>query len=342
MFDKFMQDEEVNGALRATASAEPALRSKAITQFLSAISLPIREGVMDGDNTAGIFNTEVLPPGVSAEYPIDFVTPGTEGEFRAFTNPGKGRVPGLVVSGDKLTLADIGNTLRVEWDINYARNARWGIIQRITEVFMAGFVKKRNDDCWHTILAMLADRGVTVYDIAANQGQFSKQLFTLTKCSMARNSGGNSSSLKKGRLTDIYLSCEGIGEVLNWNLDQVPDSVRANLYSMSGGDTTVVDILGVRLHEMYELGEDQEYQSYYINRLGGDLVPSGGGHGHNDVELAVALDLVNRDSFVMAYTQALEIFDDPTLHAQQKGGFYGWERYAIGCLDSRRGLPISY
>lgn len=342
MFEDFNNDEELNGALRATASVDPIVRSKAVTQFLNAIGLPVRQGVMDGDNLGGIFSTEVLPPGVSAEYPVDFVTPGSEGEFRAFTNPGKGRIPGLVVSGDKLTLPDIGNALRVEYDINYARNARWNIISRLTEVFMAGFVKKRNDDGWHTLLVAAADRGVTVFDIAANQGQFSKKLFSLTKCSMARNSGGNQSSMKKGRLTDIYLSCEGIEEILNWNLDQVPDSVRAQLYSMSGGDNTTLDILGVRLHEMYELGEDQEYQDYYVNRLGGDLVPSGSGHGHADVELAIALDLVNRDSFVMAFTQALEVFEDPALHAQQKGGFYGWERYAVGVLDSRRILPLSY
>lgn len=342
MFEDFNQDEELNGALRATAAVDPIVRTKAVTQFLNAIGLPVRQGVMDGDNTSGIFSTEVLPPGVSAEYPVDFVTPGSEGEFRAFTNPGKGRVPGLVVSGDKLTLPDIGNILRVEYDINYARNARWNILARLTEVFMAGFVKKRNDDAWHTLLAAAADRGVTVFDVAANQGQFTKKLFSLTKCSMARNSGGNSSSLKKGRLTDIYLSCEGIEEILNWNLDQVPDSVRAQLYSMSGGENTTLDILGVRLHEMYELGEDQEYQDYYVDRLGGDLVPSGSGHGHADVELAIALDLVNRDSFVMAFTQALEVFEDPALHAQQKGGFYGWERYAIGVLDSRRILPLSY
>lgn len=342
MFEDFKDDAEVNAALKATASADPFVRSKAVTQFLNAIGLPVREGVMDGDNVGGIFNTEVLPPGVSAEYPIDFVTPGTEGEFRAFTNPGKGRIPGLVVSGDKLTLSDIGNALRIEYDLNYVRNARWNVLSRITEVYMAGFVKKRNDDAWHTILAAAADRGFVSYDIGAAAGTFTTQLFRLTKCSMARNAGGNSSSLKKGRLTDIYLSCEAIAQILGWNLDQVPDSVRAQLYSMAGGDNTTLDILGVRLHEMYEFGEDQEYQEYYLNRLGGALVPSGGAHAATDLELAIGLDLSNRDSFIMAFTQPLEIFEDPALHAQQKGGFYGWERYAIAVADNRRVLPLSF
>lgn len=336
------EDLKLNEILRATASADPVERSKALTQFLKAISLPVREGVFDGDTTSGIFNEETLPPGVSPEYPVDFIAPGTEGEFRAFTNPGKGKPPALVVSGDKLTLADIGNIFRVEYDLSYARNARWNIVARLTEAFMAGFVKKRNDDCWHTILAAMADRGMTVFDIAANAGQFTRKLFSLGKCSMARNGGGNSASVKRGRLTHLKMSCEGIESILSWNLDQVPESVRSQMYSMSGGDTQVIQILGVNIEEMFELGVNQEYQTYYVNRLGGVLVPSGAGHAAADVELAIGLDLTNRDSFVRAVTQTMEVAEDPQLWFQQRGGFQGHTRYAVGVLDSRRLAALSY
>ena len=104
MFEE-INDNEMNVLLKSTASADPVVRAKALTQILTAIQTPVREGIFDGDTTAGVFNTETLPPGVSAEYPIDFVSPGSEGEFRAFTNPGKGKPPALVVSGDKLVLA---------------------------------------------------------------------------------------------------------------------------------------------------------------------------------------------------------------------------------------------
>lgn len=336
------EDLMLNEVLRATASADPVERSKALTQFLKAISVPVREGVFDGDTTAGIFSEETLPPGVSPEYPVDFIAPGTEGEFRAFTNPGKGKPPALVVSGDKLTLADIGNIFRVEYDLHYARNARWNVVARLTEAFMAGFVKKRNDDCWHTILAAMADRGMTVFDIAANAGQFTRKLFSLARCSMARNGGGNSNSVKRGRLNSIYMSCEGIESILAWNLDQVPDTVRASLYSMAGGDNMTLDILGVKIHEMFELGVNQEYQDYYVNRLGGVLVPSGSGHAVTDVELAIGLDLTNKDSFVRAITQPMEIVEDPSLYFQQRGGFQGSMRAGVGVLDSRRVLAASY
>ena len=126
MFEE-INDVEMNELLKSTASADAVVRTKALTQILTAVSTPVREGIFDGDTTAGVFNTEVLPPGVSAEYPIDFVSPGSEGEFRAFTNPGKGKPPALVVSGDKLVLASTKDIFRVEYDLSYARNARWNI-----------------------------------------------------------------------------------------------------------------------------------------------------------------------------------------------------------------------
>lgn len=342
MFDNLISDAELNDVLRATASADRDIRTTAITQFLTAITVPVREGQFDGDITAGIFNQEVLDPGVSPEYPLDFVSPGSEGEFRAFTNPGKGKPPAVVVSGEKLVLADIGDIFRVEYDLYYARNARWNVIGRLTEAFMAAFVKKHNDDCIHTILASMADRDLTVFDATAAAGTFTRTLFSNARCSMARNGGGNTSSVKRGKMTDIYISCEGIESILSWNLDQVPDTVRAALYSAAGGDTTTLDILGVKVHEMVELGANQEYQDYYIDTLGGSLVPSGGGHSANDVELGFALDLKNRDSFVIAITQPFEMFNDDTLHPKQKGGFYGWRRKAVGVLDQRRVLALSY
>ena len=340
MFEQ-VNDVEMNELLKSTASADPVTRSTALTQILSAVQTPVREGIFDGDTTAGIFNTEVLPPGVSAEYPVDFVSPGSEGEFRAFTNPGKGKPPALVVSGDKLVLASTKDIFRVEYDLSYARNARWPIVARLTEAFMAGFVKKHNDDCFHTILYAMKDRDVTVFDIAAGTNQFTRKLFSNLRCSMARNSGGNAMSIKRGRATDAYVSCEGIESILAWNLDQVPDSVRASMYSMAAGDNMVINILGTSVHQMYELGAGQEYQTYYTS-VGGELTPSGSGHAATDTELGIVLDLTNRDSFVLAINQPFEMFEDPTLHPQQKGGFYGWREKSIGVLDSRRLCAITW
>lgn len=333
--------------LKATADTDPVVRSKAITEFFTAIQLPVRQAIFDGDNTSNIFNVVTLPAGVSPEIPTDIIAPGTQGDYRAFTNPGKGYLPAVMSAGDKFTLSTIGDANAVEWDLEHARNARWDIIGRYMEALVAGHVKKQNDNCWHTLLAGVADRGLTVYDAGAQVGQFTKKLFSLARCAMARNAGGNQTSLKKGRLTDIYLSCEGIEEILNWNLDQVPDSVRSQLYSMSGNENTTLDILKVKLHEMYELGVNQEYQTYYTSNLAASLVPIiGSTHTAADIELAIALDLATRDSFVLMETQALQIFQDgaegSALHRSQKGGAYSWRRYGVGVLDTRRCSALSY
>jgi len=333
--------------LKATASVDPVIRAKAITDFFSAIQLPVRSAIFDGDNTSNIFNVTQLAPGVSPEIPTDVIAPGQEGDYRAFTNPGKGYIPAVMSSGDKFTLATIGDANAVEWDLEHARNARWDIIGRYMEALIAGFTKKQNDNCWHTILAAVADRGLTIYDAAAPVGMFTKKLFSLARCNMARGGGGNTTSIKKSKMTDVYMSCEGIEEILNWDLTQVPDSVRSQLYSMSGKDNTTLDILGVKLHELRELGVGQEYQNYYVNTLGGALVPViGSTHTVADIELGIALDLSTRDSFIMLETQALQLFEDgregSPLHRSQKGGVYGWRRYGVGVLDSRRCAALSY
>ena len=59
--------------LKATAASDPVVRSKAITEFFTAIQLPVRQAIFDGDNTSGIFTVTTLPPGVSPEIPVDII-----------------------------------------------------------------------------------------------------------------------------------------------------------------------------------------------------------------------------------------------------------------------------
>lgn len=339
----------LRGLLKASASKDEVTRVKAVTQFLNIVELPIRQGTVDGDNTQGIFRNVTLEPGVTPEFPLDPVRPGTENEFRAYTHTGSGTgfLPQRTLSGDKVLLPKIKTANSIDWPLDYAREARWDIVSRAMEVFMAGFTKKRNDDAWHTILKAVSDRGMTIFDKGANQGQFTKRLFSMVKCAMTRNAGGNSASLKRGKATDMWVSCEAIQEILNWNLEQIPDSVRAQFYAMQVGENTVMDICGLRLHEMFELGVGQEYQTYYTSTLGASLVPSTAnsgpvGHSDDDVELGVCLDLLNDDSFVMASTQPLEVYEDPYLHRAGLAGMYGWEGYALLVADSRRALAFSF
>jgi len=296
-YDSSKVTQDMKNLLTATASANSTERAEAITRFGSAIELPIRQGVIRGNNATGIFEVEMLEPGVTAEYPIDIIAPGcNEQDFRAFTNPGKGRIPESTISGDCVVVQQYCIANSIDWYLKFAKNARWDIISRAMEVMVAGFVKKMNDDQWHTLLAAAADRNRMVYDASAAQGQLTRRLLGLSKCVMKRFGCGNAHSVGTGALTDVYLGCEAMEEVHNWGIDQVADIIRAELYRSQSSEDNTVNITGVRLHETWEFGVGQEYQDYFVNQLGGALVPNTAPNhtDHSDVELAIGLDLRNR------------------------------------------------
>ena len=56
----------------------------------------------------------------------------------------------------------------------------------------------------------------------------------------------------------------------------------------------------------------------------------------SDLELVVGLDQGASDSFIMPMKQALQVFEDPALHRQQRVGYYGWAELGFGVLDNRR------
>jgi hypothetical protein len=150
---------------------------------------------------------------------------------------------------------------------------------------------------------------------------------------MRRNGGGNSTSINRGALTDLFLSPEGVEDIRNWGVDEVDDITRRQLISQEGGLLT--RIFQVNLHDLDELGEGQEYELFYESDLSGSL-PSG------DTEVVVGLDLRSNDSFVMPVRQAVQVFEDETLHRQRRAGFYGWAEHGFAVLDNRRVLLGSF
>jgi hypothetical protein len=197
------------------------------------------------------------------------------------------------------------------------------------EVLEASFVKKMNDDGWHTILAAGVDRNIVVYDSDASSSQFTKRLVSLMKTVMRRNGGGNSTSANRGLLTDLYVSPEAMEDIRNWGLDQVDEVTRREIYTAADGSLNRV--FGVNLHDLDELGVGQQYQLFYSNTLGASLPGS-------KTEVVVGLDLRKRDSFIMPVRQEVQIFEDDTLHRQKRAGFYGWAELGFAVLDNRRVL----
>ena len=329
-------DEQFLDLLKRSGSADKNEAVAAQRELAVALETPLRKGVLVGDVLGGIFEKIQMEPGSAAEFPLDLLAPGTEGDHVAYTNPGHGRIPERAVEGDYVMVPTYSVASSIDYLLRYAKEARWDVVGRAMQVLEAGFTKKMNDDGWHTLLAAGVDRNILVYDADATAGQFTKRLVSLMKTVMRRNAGGNSGSLNRGRLTDLYLSPEALEDIRNWGVDQVDEVTRREIYQASDDGAAITRVFGVNLHDMDEVGEDQEYQNFFSTQLGGSLGPS------SDKELMIGLDLSASDSFIMPIKQDIQIFEDEALHRHQRAGFYGWAEIGFAVLDNRRILLGSF
>lgn len=320
--------------LRRSGDSDKAVAIQAQREIAKALETPLRKGVLFGDVVRGIFEAMPLEPGASPEFPLDLLAPGTEIDHIAFTNPGNGRIPEKHVESDYVMINTYGVTSSIDFLLRYAREANWNVVGRAMQVLESSFVKKMNDDGWHTLLASAVDRNILVYDGDAGAGQFTKRLVSLMKTVMRRNGGGNSVTAP-GRLTDLYMSPEAIEDIRNWGIDQLDDVSRREIYVASDNGPQLTRVFGVNLHDLFEFGDGQEYQDYFLNDLGGSIEAA-------DVELVVGIDQSANDSFVMPVKKEVEIFEDPALHRHQRQGYYGWAEMGFGVLDNRRIIAGSF
>jgi len=321
--------------IKESASNDLAVAFNAQRKLATALEEPLRQGILNGPNLGNIFEARQLEPGSTAEFPLDLLAPGEEDDFVAFSNPGNGRIPERSVESDYVMVPTYGMANSIDWLLRYGREARWDIVQRAVQVMEAGFVKKMNDDGWHTLLAAGVDRNVLIYDADASAGQFTKRLVSLLKTNHRRLGGGNSGSVRRARLTHLYVSPEAVEDVRNWGLDQVDEQTRREIYVAPDDGTAVTRIFGIDLVDIDELGENQQYQTYLTGQLGASLQAS-------DVELVVGIDKSGNDSFLMPIKQNVQIFADESLHRRQRQGFYGWAELGFAVLDNRRVILGSF
>ena len=326
--------EEFITLLKRSGSSDKAIAIEAQREIAKALETPLREGVLFGDIVTNIYEAMPLEPGASPEFPLDLLAPGTEGDHIAYTNPGNGRIPERHVEGDYVMINTYGISSSIDFLLKYAREANWNVVGRAMQVLEASFVKKINDDGWHTLLAAAVDRNILVFDADAAAGQFTKRLVSLMKTVMRRNGGGNSVT-SPGRLSDLYLSPEAIEDIRNWGVDQLDEVSRREIYVANDDGPALTRVFGVNLHDVFEFGDGQEYQKYFTSDLSGSLASS-------DVELVIGLDQAANDSFVMPVKKQVEIYEDEGLHRHQRQGYYGWAEIGFGVLDNRRVLAGSF
>lgn len=317
--------KEQKDMLRACASHDEAIfvpHRKAVAQV---VNQAWQTGVLEPDLLGNIFMRSTLEPGVTAKYPLNFYAPANEGSYVAIRLPRQGAIPERVVEGDELlvTTYKIGNA--ISWSLDYARDARWDVVAQAMEVYNNGFVRKLNDDGWHVILRAALDSTATAFvDTSATAGQFSKQVLLNMMAGIKRQTGGRNS-----RLTDIYLSPEGINDIRNFSNTQIDEVSRREL--VTSGEDRVPSLYGVNLHEIQEFGVGEEYELFISSNLGRS-------HNNSKVEFFIGLDQLHRDAFVMPVREDMQMFDDPALHRSAKMGVYGWMELGFACLDTRRAV----
>jgi hypothetical protein len=326
---RFTPAPELTELLIRSGSPNREVALAANAEIAKALELPLRKGLLSGDILDGIFEPIQLAQNATPEFPLDFLAPGTEKDFVAYTIPNHGYVPERHVESDYVMVPtyDVGSS--IDYLLKYARDARWDVVGRAMEVLEGSFVKKMNDDGWHTVLAAGVDRNIVVYDSDANTNQFTKRLVSLMKTVMRRNGGGNSASNNRAILTDLYVSPESMEDIRNWGIDQIDEITRREIYTAADG--TLNRVFGVNLHDLDELGVGQEYQVFYSDILAGAL-PGG------KSEVVVGLDQSKNDTFIMPVRAEVQIFEDDTLHRQKRAGFYGWAEHGFAVLDNRRVL----
>jgi len=322
-----------NVAMRAQAQIAKGIAS-ALNEYTQAVDGPIREGILDGDIVSDIFVTEDFTETTDLRIPLDLLAPGTEKEHVAYVIPDHGKIPMRRVEADYIQLNTYSIGSSIDCTRRFLKHARYDVLRRMIEVLNMSFVKKNNDDGWQTIIAAAKGRGIIAYDADAEAGAFTPKLISLMKTVVRRNGGGNSTSVGRRKLTDLYMSPEAFEDMSSWGLGLVSDDIRTQIQRSEEG--AVRGMYGVNFHDLDELGVGQEYQLYYTSTLSGSLAAS-------DEELVIGLDLTQPDKcFIHPVSQEIEITEDENLHRHGLVGFYGSMEGGWAVLDVRHVLAGSF
>ena len=180
------------------------------------------------------------------------------------------------------------------------------------------------------------DRNIVISDSNAAAGQFTKRIVSLMKLVMRRNGGGNSTSKNRARLTNLFISPEAMEDIRNWDVSQVDEITRREIFLAD--DEGGTSIYNVKIAALDELGEGQEYQTYYQNVVAAGAANNG--MAASDVELVIGLDMSKNDAFVMPVREDLQIFADDSLHRERRQGREAWALGADAGRDARLRHPF--
>jgi hypothetical protein len=189
-----------------------------------------------------------------------------ENSCLAYTNIGNGKLPERNVGGDCVSVPNYRIGMAIDWFTEYEKER--DVIKRAFELLHASYVKKVTDDMFHTFIAAGTDRNILMYDGDTKPGEFSPRLISLMK-HIAWNRD-------RDKLTHIVISPEAHEQTKEW-----ADKKSYKILRHQNG--CIQRILGVNLISLDEMGEKQEYQTFFKNSVNGHLES-------HDKELVIGLN----------------------------------------------------
>ena len=134
---KIQPTERSTKILKASGSKNKEEALAATAELAKALETPLRQGVLDGNILNGIFEPIQLEQSATSEFPLDFLSPGTEKDYVAYTIPNHGYIPQRNVEGDYVMVPTYDIGASIDWLLKYARDARWDVVGRAMEVMEA-------------------------------------------------------------------------------------------------------------------------------------------------------------------------------------------------------------
>jgi hypothetical protein len=337
---KLSEDElqVVKALLRDTAGSNEKVAADAMHNLAKAVELPLRKGYFSGDTVGGIFLREDLEPGTTAKYPVDFIGPSGEREYQAWKIADEGRLPDRLVRGTEVAVDvfELGNA--ISWKLQYARDARWNMVERALKVFRDGFTMKKNTLGWTLLTKAAGNRVDTKYSTVTGAA------FTLGLLSDMQLKMKRGIDFARNELTDLFVSSEVMRDIRNFATTTSIDYItRREIFTAAprtagdGAEIIIPNIYGVNIHENKELGLERTYNTKFNDGKGSYL----SGFDSTADEVVIGLDLTpeGREAFMMPVKRDLEVFEETNLHREQKAGVYGWMELAFAVLDDRRCMP---
>ena len=325
----------VKALLRETANPNHDIAAAAMQKLAKAVELPLRKGFFIGDTVGNIYLREDIEQGTAPKYPLDFVGPSGERDFAAFLVSDEGAIPDRLVKGKEVTVDTFQLANAISWKLQYARDARWPMVERALKVFRDGFVMKVNDIGWRVIMSAIGNR------VDNEHATITGTAFTLGLLSDMQLKMKRGIEFARNELTDMYVSSEVQKDIRDFATSTSIDFLtRREIFQAvprpdgNGGEVIIPTIYGVSIHELKQLGIGKDYNTDFDTFKGAQFTNFDSGAD----EVVVGLDLTpeGRQQFVMPVRRDLEMFEDPTLHRQQKAGVYGWMDLAFAILDDRR------